>query len=190
MTAWIEDLYRVAYVVNLAFLFGLLLGHSQFKNHILFLLSVGYGSLIIAWQLGASQETEVLWSEKIRGLLFRLAQIAWRISDRQPLHDTLLFLLSMMILFWTLGLNTGYSLVRSQNVFRIVVPLFTSLFVIHSYDTLFPTRDGYLYWFSLFSALLIFRLAYLGQQKEWNERRVYIPAQLSSEAFHSTIGVV
>lgn len=150
VTKWTDDLYLVAYIANLAYLFGLALGYSRFKGRIVLLFSTLYGAFFIGWQLGLQQGTNLLWSEKVSVIFTRLFIIFQKISDRQPAYDNLLFLLLMMTLFWILSLNTAYSIARSKQVWRTILPLFLVLILIHTYDPLIPSHNGYLYLFQSF----------------------------------------
>lgn len=190
VTNWTEDLYIIAYIVNLAYLFGLALGSSRFKRHTVALLSFCYGIFFVGWRLGLLQSSAMLWSEKILAIFIRLSLIFQRLSERQPIYDNLLFLLMMMILFWIIGLNTAYSLMRSRHLFRLLTPLFLAIILIHTYDPLVPARNAYLYVFSFMALLVIGRLYYLQQKAHWSEKRFYISPQLSSEAFQFTLGCV
>lgn len=190
VTNWTDDLYLIAYIANLAFLLGFFLGFSRFRRPTLIFFALTYGIFFIGWRLGLLQSSTPLWIEKVSMIFARLEIIFRRISINQPVYDNLLFLLLMMTLFWVIGLNTSYSLVRSKHVLRIIVPLFATLIVIHTYDPLIPSRNGYLYFFSFLAVLLIGRLFYLQQKEIWKQRQFYVPPQLSSEAFQFTIGVV
>ncbi|GAB4482033.1 MAG: transglutaminaseTgpA domain-containing protein [Anaerolineales bacterium] len=190
VTNWTDDLYLIAYIVNIAFWFGVALGYSRFRPSQVALLATIYGIFFIGWRLGLLQNSTSLWSEKISTILVRLSIILNRVSNQQPVYDNLLFLFIMMILFWMLGLNAGYSLVRSKHVLRIIVPLFLAIILIHSYDSLVPARAGYLYLFSALAVLVIGRLFYTQQSEGWRRKRFYVPPQLSSEALQYTIGLV
>ncbi len=188
VTHWTDELYIIAYIVNWAYLFGLALGTSRFKPQTVALLSFFYGIFFVGWRLGLLQSSAQLWSDKILAIFIRLALIFQRLSERQPVYDNLLFLGLMMILFWVIGLNTAYSLVRTRRLLRLLAPLFLAIILIHTYDPLIPTRNAYLYLFSFVALLLIGRLYYLQQREHWSNKRFYISPQLSSEVFQFTLG--
>ena len=190
VTNWTDELYIIAYIVNWAYLFGLALAASHFKPKTVALLSFFYGIFFMGWRLGLLQSSAQLWSEKILAIFIRLSLIFQRLSERQPVYDNLLFLGLMMILFWIIGLNTAYSLVRTRQLLRLLAPLFIAIILIHTYDPLIPTRNAYLYLFSFVALLLIGRLYYLQQKEHWSNQRFYISPQLSSEAFQFTFGCV
>jgi transglutaminase-like putative cysteine protease len=190
VTHWTDELYIIAYIVNWAYLFGLALGTSRFKPQTVALLSFFYGIFFVGWRLGLLQSSAQLWSDKILAIFIRLALIFQRLSERQPVYDNLLFLGLMMILFWVIGLNTAYSLVRTRQLLRLLAPLFLAIILIHTYDPLIPTRNAYLYLFSFVALLLIGRLYYLQQREHWSNKRFYISPQLSSEVFQFTLGSV
>lgn len=190
VTHWTDELYIIAYIVNWAYLFGLALGTSRFKPQTVALLSFFYGIFFVGWRLGLLQSSAQLWSDKILAIFIRLALIFQRLSERQPVYDNLLFLGLMMILFWVIGLNTAYSLVRTRRLLHLLAPLFLAIILIHTYDPLIPTRNAYLYLFSFVALLLIGRLYYLQQREHWSNKRFYISPQLSSEVFQFTLGSV
>ncbi len=190
VTKWTDDLYLVAYIANLAYLFGLALGYSRFKSRLVLFFATLYGAFFIGWQLGLQQGTNLLWSEKISVIFTRLFIIFQKISDRQPAYDNLLFLLLMMTLFWVLSLNTAYSIARSKQVWRTILPLFFVLILIQTYDPLIPSHNGYLYLFSVLSVFVIGRSFYVRQKGTWNKRHFYIPPQLSLEALQFTFVLV
>lgn len=190
VTNWTDDLYIIAYIVNLAYLFGLALAISHFKRQTVAVLSFFYGIFFVGWRLGLLQSSAQLWSQKILAIFIRLSLIFQRLSERQPVYDNLLFLVMMMILFWIIGLNTAYNLVRSRNLLRLITPLFLTIILIHTFDPLVPARNAYLYAFSFLGLLVIGRLYYLQQKAHWSKKQFYISPQLSSEAFQFTLGCV
>jgi|DewCreStandDraft_4_1066084.scaffolds.fasta_scaffold00001_396 transglutaminase-like putative cysteine protease len=190
VTNWTEDLYIIAYIANLAYIFGLALGASHFKRLTVAFLSFVYGVFFVGWQLGLLQSSAQLWSEKLSTIFIRLSLIIQRLSERQAVYDNLLFLLVMMILYWIIGLNTAYSLMRSRDGLRLLIPLFIAIILIHTYDPLVPGRNAYLYLFSFVALMLISRLYYLQQKEHWSKKRFYIPPQLSADAFQFTLGCV
>jgi transglutaminase-like putative cysteine protease len=190
VTQWTEDLYIIAYIANLAFLFGLALGYSRFKSLAVMLLASIYGVFFVGWRLGLLQSSELTWYEKLTTIFIRLSLIMQRISERQPVYDPLLFLLLMMVLFWVLSLNTAYALVRSKQIGRLLAPLFLAIILIHTYDPLVPARFAYLMVFSFLALLVIGRLFYLQQKEHWRQRQFYIPSQLSSDTLQISLGFV
>ncbi len=188
VTEWTEDLHLISSTVNIAFLAGLALGYSKFKRRTIALFSLAYGCFFIGWRLGLLQNSEVLWTEKVSLIFVRLSVTFQRIANRQPVYDNLFFILLMMILFWWLGINTSLSLVRYASVFRIIAPMFLVIITIHTYDPLIPSRNNYLFLFSVLSIFLISRIFLISHNKDWSEKRFYIPPQLSSDMVQFTAG--
>ena len=153
-TGWTRDLSVVQTLSFFGVAVGLALGYSRFSPFIAFLLAVAYGSIAIPWQLGSILREDLLWLERVTILINRLGIIVFQILNREVLHDSLLFLVVMSILFWVLSVQAGYWMVRYGHSWEAVLPAGICIFVIHAFDPLVFRRGLYLALFFSFALIL------------------------------------
>ena len=177
-TRWTSELTVTQMVVAFGVIAGLALGKSLFSPRLAGILSVLYGLFVVPWQIGSTIRADILWTERFSILSNRLGLIFYQLFNREPVQDSLLFLISMSILFWILGVLAGYTLVRYGNAWKAVIPAGLTLFVIHTFDPLITRRTWYLAAYLFFSLILIARTVFLHRQNRWQRSRTTLPAHL------------
>jgi transglutaminase-like putative cysteine protease len=186
-TGWTVHL---SIVQNLAFfgvILGLALGQSQFSPRIAGILAFLYGAYAIPWQLGSTLKDELIWQERLSILINRLGVILFQLKNQEVVQDSLLFLILMCILFWSLSAHAGYTLVRHGNAWLSILPGGLALYVIHSFDPLITRRAWYLAVYLFFGLVLIARMAFLHKQEQWRESRTATPPHLGLDLIRITI---
>lgn len=187
-TRWTADLSTVQTLAFLGWMAGLALGQSRFSIRRVRWFSLVYGAFFIPWQLGLTlREADLLWGERLAILLNRLATIFSQLSARQQVQDSLLFLVLMYTLFWLLALLAGYTLTRHGDPWKAVLPAGLALLVIHSFDSLIPSRTWYLAVYLFFALCLVGRLTYLQHRSQWQAERAALPPNLNSEFIRYTL---
>jgi transglutaminase-like putative cysteine protease len=112
-TNWTSNLNRLLGIVLIGILLGTVLGKSRFNGWISFVFGLVFSLTIVPWEL-ASLMYGSNWLERSMNLFGRLnASITALVSNR-PVQDPILFLSSMVFLYWFCSLIGGYRLIRFQ----------------------------------------------------------------------------
>ena len=186
-THWTRHLEIVQTLAFFGVLLGLALGKSRFSPRIVAFFAIAYGAFAVPQQLGMFLREDILWSERLSILANRLGVIIYQIVNRETVQDSLLFLVSMAILYWMLSVLAGYTLVRYGNGWQTVLPAGLAMFVIHSFDPLLPRRAWYLAIYLFFALVLIARTTFLQQQNRWQKDRTALPPHLGLDFIRFTI---
>lgn len=174
-TGWTEQLEIVETVVLLGGILGMALGASRFPHWFSFVLAFLYGSFVVPWQLGQIASFHMPWEDRLLNLAGRLEIVITAFLTRQPITDNILFLLLMVVLFWALGLFSGYVFARYGHSWLAVLPAGLTALVIHTFDPLLTRRSWYLAFYLFFALLFIARLHYLRSAKTWRTQDIRIP---------------
>ena len=194
-THWTDNLAMVQTITVFGTIAGLALGKSLFSSRTALILSSIYGTFVIPWQMGITLITERLeWTERLSILVNRLGVVIFQLVNREPVQDSLLFLILMSILYWVLGVYAGYTLVREGNAWKAAIPGGLTLFVIHTFDPLLTRRTIYLAVYLFFALVLVARLNYLQRQNHWRSSRTALPPHLGLDfirfAFVAALAIV
>lgn len=186
-TRWTADLMIIQTITILGVIAGLALGISRFSGRAAFYLAFAYGLFVVPWQIGLVQQSEALWSQRLLMMGNRLGVILYQLINKLTVLDSLLFLVLMSLLFWTLSVYAGYSVARYGDAWKAIVPTGLALFVIHYYDPLIARRAWYLAFFIFFGLVLVARLAFVKDQKRWQSNHTALPPHLSLDFIRFTI---
>lgn len=173
-TNWTEYLGRIQILVMGAAGLGLALGYSSFKGWFSFLYGAIITVILPVWSLAGLIRTDA-WLERVASLGGRLGTALTQLVMGQAVLDPILFLTTMVLLFWITGLAAGYQLVRKGSPWgALIAPGIVTLVVEYSFD-MYRTQvsdQGVLFgvMFVLFLVLLIARLYFLGSRKTWLAR--------------------
>jgi hypothetical protein len=177
-TRWTEELQLVQLIALFGTILGLALGKSIFQRFWVTFFSIAYGLFLIPWQIGLTLESEIVWRDRLINLWGRLGVTVEELVTRNPVTDNLLFLLLMSILFWSLSVYAGFSLVREGNPWKVVIPGGITVVIIHSYDPLLLSRSWYLATYLFFALLLISRMVYLQNIAKWRGNHTHTPPDM------------
>ncbi len=173
MTGWTAELNRMEFNVILGAIFGFALGTSIFRDRWTFLMGLIYSLFFIPWQLGLTVPN-LEWIDRVNLLYARLWYATADFLANQPVRDSILFLTTMMILYWLASLLSAYQLVRRANPWLPLLSLGVMIVVIEytmeMYRYVQVAGTTYSFFFILFSLLLMGRLYYLRSRKEWEQR--------------------
>ncbi len=186
-THWTEHLAISQTLVFFGAIAGLALGKSRFSHPVCMTLGAAYGAFAIPWQLGMTLSAELLWSDKLFLLVNRLGVIIYQIINGDLVQDSLLFILLMSILFWTLAVHAGYTLVRYGSAWGSVLPAGTAIFIIHAFDPLVTRRTWYLAVYIFFSLVIVARMVYLHRHNRWLTSRTALPPHLGLDYIQFTV---
>ena len=111
-TAWVSGLTHVTHLAILGGLIGLAIGQSQFDGKKSIWLMVCYSIVLIPWEIIFSGGGNAGWLDKAFDFYMRVARTLAQLMNNQPLQDGVLFYLGMGVLYWFIGLLSGYCLNR------------------------------------------------------------------------------
>lgn len=177
-TQWTDNLSIVQTLALLGVLTGFALGKSVFSLQTALTFSAVYGSFAIPWQLGLTLDKGLLWSERMLILLDRLDKVIQQLVNREPVQDSILFIVIMSMVFWSLAVHAGFTLVRYGRAWESILPTGLAMFIIHSFDPHVTRRSWYLAIFIFFSLVMIARMVYIQRQDRWQTSRTALPPHL------------
>jgi transglutaminase-like putative cysteine protease len=180
-TLWTLELNLILLVTFLGTILGLTFGISTYRRLWVIILAIAYGVILIPWQLGLTLDADLHWRDRLINLWGRLNVVIQEVITKKPVTDSLLFLLSMAILFWVLALFAGFILVREANPWKVVIPAGITAFVINSFDQLMLVRSLWLAVYLLFALFLVARLVFVKNWSKWNESHTHTPPDMGFE---------
>lgn len=92
----------------------------------------------------------------------------------EPVTDSLFFLTLMCILFWGIGLFSGYQSIRNSSTPAALIPAMLPLLVVQYYDFYKTGRIWIVGLFFFLAILLARRLNFLQNRKRWREKRIFV----------------
>jgi len=186
-TDWTAHLFLVQTLVFLSLIAGLALGYSRFSSRTAAFFAVIYGIFAVPWQLGTTLPANYTWLERMIILISRLQIIINQLVLHEPVRDSLLFLVAMFALFWTIAVYAGYVLIRRGDAWLAVLPAGLTMFVIHSFDSAVSSRVWYLAAFLFFSLILAARMVFVQHHSQWQNSRATIPPHIGLDFIRYTI---
>ncbi len=189
VTGWSPDLNLPILLILLGAILGLVLGVSRFKPPVAALLAVGYSLVLFPLCAGAYYNNGADWPERLGNLAGRLAYSFGLFLGRRPVQDTLLFIVFISILFWTISLTAGYALTRSGNFLGAVLPAGIALFIIQLYDPAQPERVNFLAVYFFVILFLLGRLTYVHKRYFWKDQQVWFASQSATDLNLATLFV-
>lgn len=186
-TEWTTNLSIVQTLVFFGTFAGLALGYSRFSPRLASFFALVYGIFSIPWQLGMTLSSEFEWNERLAILGNRLQIIFSQLVDKEPVRDSLLFLVVMFALFWAISVYAGYALTRHGDAWQAILPAGLAMFVIHSFDPADTGSIWYLAIYLFFGLILVARMTFLHHQDRWQESRTALPPHISLDFIRYTI---
>jgi len=176
-TQWAPGLGTAIVLAVIGVVLGLALGFSQFKRAANFCFLIGFSIPIILLVLGSSLYAGNSWLERLADLSERLIYSVALFLKSQPVHDTVLFVVFMALVFWIMGLMAGYALTRFGNFIGAVVPSGAVLVTIHLYSAGSRGGNVLLAFYFLLCLLELGRMNYVQRRKIWKEQGVVALAE-------------
>jgi transglutaminase-like putative cysteine protease len=186
-TQWTNELSIIQTITLLGSIAGLALGKSRFSPKVVRLFAFLYGAFVILWQIGSTVGEDLEWTERLLRIGLRLITIIDVLAKQRPVSDNLLFLLLMSIVFWSVSVYAGYSLVRYANPWRSILPTGFTLIIIQIYDPYFSIRTWFLAGYLFLALLLIARLNFLLKQDRWKRSGAYLPPYLGLDFIRTAL---
>lgn len=176
-TNWVDGLERVLTISFIGAGLGLALGQSRFGRRGAILLCIGYMLIVFIWQWMGFIEFEkgMPLLERLAILFGRLWTGAGELLAKRSVDDPLLFIAYLSVPYWLAGAYSGYQAARHGNALASILPGAVLMFLVYishagarDYNWLFGA-------YFLASLLLLSRLKYLADRREWMRQRVQIP---------------
>jgi len=168
-TGWTGNLEKVPYLALVGTLLGMALGASRFSRRTAHGMALAYTLFFIAWQLGTVVEGSPPWIERLSTLYARLYWALQQFFSNQPVTDPILFLASMLLLFWLLGISAGYLQLRYGRPWIPLLIAGLSIVVVDIYHPGLGRTSSALAIFVVLSLLLATQLHYLKNSTQWEQ---------------------
>jgi transglutaminase-like putative cysteine protease len=171
-TNWTSDLTYVGAFAVFGSVLGLVLGISQFQRRGLTWLVAGYTLVIVPTQLSGIITGEKTALGQLASLSGRLAASFMFLFSGKAIVDHLFFVTLMSILFWAIGIYSGYRLMRRPEILPVLLPSIIPLLIIQYYDGYNPGRIWGLAVYFFIALVLIGRMNLLKAREEWEQQQV------------------
>ena len=171
-THWTDGLGSTVILSLVGFVLGMVFGFSQFKRGAVFWLSLGYSVPIVILVLDRVLDHWTSWTERAADLSNRLFYSLALFTTGRPVKDTVLFIVFIALVFWIIGLISGFAISRFKNFTGAVLPAGIVMVIIQLYDPANKINNFFLASFMLLSLLLLGRLAFNERRLFWIEQRV------------------
>lgn len=181
VTNWTDQLYRIEFLVLVAVVLGLALGFSKFSAETVQVMALVFTLCAIPWQLGLSVDNKLAdeqWTERLSFLGSRLGNNLGLFFSDKPVMDNILFLSSMALLFWLIGLIAGYQLARHGRPWVPLLVAGIALLVIDYYNPFLEFREGYSGLFVFLVLLLVGRMYFLSSRNSWKEQGTTVDSEI------------
>lgn len=173
LTNWTENLGRLEFTVLLAAVIGFALAKSAFGGRTTFIIGLSYSIFFIPWLLGLTMP-DMDWNARMTVIYARLWYAVADFLANRPVKDPILFVTTMMMLYWFASLLATYRLVRHANPWLPLLSLGGMLLVIEYTVEMYRNTQVsgaiYSFFFLVFSLLLLGRIYFLRSRKEWESR--------------------
>jgi transglutaminase-like putative cysteine protease len=187
VTEWMPNLNIPKVLVFYAFVLGLLLGLSNFNKRKAAWFGFAYTCFFIPWQLGGIIESDVLWGERLISLVGRLWSAFTNVLLNKPLHDPVLFLFAMSLLYWLLSIYAGYQLIRNSQPWVSIIAAGIALVIYDVYPPAPNYRVFYTSGYVFFTLLLLGRIFYLKSRDQWRTDEISVESDTEFNLSRSTI---
>ncbi len=173
VTGWTDHLGRLEIVVILGAILGIFLGKTIWRGRTAFFVGLMYTLIAVPWQLVVMMPK----GEWLFRLNLLYARLYWAVADflkNQPVKDPILFLATMVALYWLASLLSAYGLVRRANPWLPLLSLGVMVLVIEYtvelYRYIKVTGGTYSLFYLIFCLLLLGRLYFVRSRREWEQR--------------------
>ena len=171
-TNWVPDLGYVESLAVLGTILGLALGLSRFQRGGVFWLASLYSLVIIPMHLSRIITGEQTALGQLASLGGRLAVSINLLFGGKAITDYLFFVTLMAILFWSVGIYSGYQLVRGRGILQVLLPSTLPILVIQYYDGLVVDRIWGLGFYFFLALMLVGRINLLNSRERWEAQHI------------------
>jgi transglutaminase-like putative cysteine protease len=187
-TDWTEGLDLYVYLSFLAVLAGLALGLSRFPIWLSSIFGTIYGLFTIIWLYGISLDRTISWSDRVFNIMgLRLKLAISQYAGNIMVTDPILFISVLAILVWAIGISSGFNLTRYGKAWVSILPPGLALMIVSYYDQANPATPRYIFFFVLFTLLLVGRSTYLHSVQEWQKQKVNLTTKAQADLRNAMI---
>ncbi len=184
---WTDDLGLVPVLAAAGLVLGALLVISRFRGAAAIVLAAGYGFVLILWQLTEALDPGLSWRDRAFDLASRVATFVTVVLVGEPSHDSLMFVLAMSLVFWTIAVFGTWWLFRRGGLWLAILLPGVAVFL-NVYYYRYGTRlQIYLPVFLLVVLALIVRVELNGRRRDWEQRRAQVSTDVSSRVTQAGI---
>ena len=171
-TDWTPDLGYVESLAVLGTLLGLALGLSQFRRLALQLLASLYTVFIVPMQLSQIILGEQTVLGRLASLYGRFSASVGLVVAAKPIEDHIFFVVLMSVLFWVVGIYSGYRLIRARTIYSVLLPSTIPILIIQYYDGYKPERIWGLAFYFFLALILTGRINLLNARDRWENEHI------------------
>ncbi len=180
VTEWTDNLEGATYLAAIGLVLGLALGYSRFSTRLVNFFATIYSFFFISWFLGTTMPKSIEWNERLLSLLGRYLISLEQFFSQKPVTDSILFLTSMLVIFWTIAILAGYHMTRHGRPWVPLAAAGITMFLVEYYIELFlPTKHSafFIITFLLSTLLLITHLYFSKSARQWQSNGVLVEAE-------------
>ncbi|MGB9800049.1 MAG: transglutaminase domain-containing protein [Thermanaerothrix sp.] len=166
-TGWTEHLEKIPQAALAGGILGLVIGYSRFSRRVATWIAIAYTTFFIPWQLGLLITDATSWNERLTILYARLYWSTQQFLTNRPVTDPLLFVASMLLLFWTISLSAGYLQTRYGRPWLPLLVGGISIVVVDIYHPTLGQKGTALATYIVLSLLLLTLLYYQRNATQW-----------------------
>jgi len=171
-TSWTPDLGYVESLAVLGTILGISVGLSRFKKHTMSWLLSLYTLFMIPMHLSRIISGEETAMAQLASLAGRLAASALLLFNGKAVVDHIFFVTLMSILFWVIGIYSGYQLVRDRVIFKVLLPSILPILIIQYYDGIQLDRIWGLAIYFFLALILAGRINLLKSTGRWEKNHI------------------
>lgn len=186
-TRWTDNLEIVIGLAFIGAVLGLALGYSRFSSQTAGFFGLIFTLFFVTWQLGKLTPSNYIWLERLWLLGDRMWQNLVLFLRNQPLNDSILFLANMALLFWLIGISTGYQLTRYGKPWQGLIASGIALVVIDLYHPPLAQSGVATAVFAVLALLLFSRMSYLKRAREWEQEQISVDSDTGFNLIRSSL---
>ncbi len=171
-TNWTPDLGYVESLAVMGTILGLVLGYSLFRGASAFWLASLYTLSILPMSLSRIITNEQTAQGQLVSFWGRLSVSFGLLVSGKPITDSIFFVTVMAILFWLVGIYSGFQLVRSRAILPVLLPSTLPILVIQYYDGYVPEHIWGLGFYFFLALMLVGRINLLNSRERWEEQHI------------------
>ena len=174
LTEWTPDLYIIERITISGLLLGIALGYSTFKKNNVILLTFLYSLFLVPWQIIIIFDSEFFAIERLSQLSKRLNLTRQLFIAKEAVEDPLIFIVLILLLFWSIAIYAGYALLRKQNSLAALLPSTLTILAIQYYDHRGESALWMLGFYFFFSLLFLGRIDHKENTTRWRKEKVFV----------------
>lgn len=177
---WTDDLGLVPLIAAFGLLLGALLARSRFGGITAAIVALGYGVVVILWEMTSVLDPGMAWRDRVFDFAGRIGAFFSLVFAGEPSEDTLMFVLMMSIVFWVAAVFGTWWLLRRDAVWVALLLPGVAVFLNVYYYRYGERLQIYLPLFLLAALGLIVRNELAGRRRVWEKARAQVPSDIAA----------